>query len=82
MYLFDIQVTRELHSKIRDKQEPKPEGGNMLLRKLWVGDGRNIEQIEESECTRILSTRLPKSWGQEEEGEEGMGFWRWEVKYF
>lgn len=25
---------------------PKPEGGNTLLRKLWVGYGRNREQIE------------------------------------
>lgn len=49
----------------------------MMLRKLWVGYGRNREQIG-----RILSTRLQKSWGQEEEGEERTGFWRWEMKDF
>lgn len=45
MHLFDIQVTREHHSWIRDKQEPKPKGWNVLLRKLWVRYGRNREQI-------------------------------------
>lgn len=47
MHLSDIQVTREQRSYIRVKHSPKSEGGIMLLRKLWVGYGRNREQRRE-----------------------------------